>query len=104
MLLPFLSAQRRRQADQAKAIPPLRLKDPGDMITRIMNFKDDDDAKNEQNLPVAGNLQMMELCEGLFAIYSTAAITMYLAWNQELPLMVDATGLRLKPWRGKDQW
>ena len=98
------TGQRRRQADEAKDNPPLRTSFQGDMISRITSFMIEDKRTSDQDALVAGNIQMIEVCEGLFVIYNHAAINLYLTWNQKFPLMIDATGLRIKSWNGKSHW
>ena len=74
------------------------------MIQRLMDIIDKDKNEADPAHIIQGNFQFFEVCEGLFSFYNNSSINLYLTWNQELPLMVDATGLRIRTWRQKKKW
>ena len=93
-ILLFSLAQRRLASDKAKSVQ----REPGENVEqRLFNVLEKDESEGKA-------IQFMELSECLFGIYNQSAIATYLTWNQQLPLMIDATGLRIKQFRNKKHW
>ena len=91
----IFTAQRRLASDKSKPVQ----RQPGENVTqRLLNTLEKDELSGERNI------QFMDLSEGLIGIYNQTSIALYLTWNQKLPLMIDATGLKIQPWRRKKHW
>ena len=99
------AGQRRYAANKAKDIPPRPSKgEDWKMINKMVDIIDHDELISSANDMVKGNFQFFEICEGLLGFYNISSINLYLTWNDEKPLFVDATGLRIKAWRNKRNW
>ena len=74
------------------------------VLERIERCYDIDKMEADEDSVFPGNFQLMEIGECLFGFYNLPAILHYLIFNQESPLMIDATGLRIRQWRNKKHW
>ena len=76
----------------------------GGVLAKLERIFDQDKMEADEDSVLRGHFQLIEIGECLFGIYSLASVLNYLVWNQEVPLMIDATGLRIRPWRNKKHW
>ena len=76
----------------------------GGVLGSLENIFDEDKMKADEDSVLPGLFQLLDIGSCLFGIYSLPSILNYLVWNQEVPLMIDATGLQIREWRAKKHW
>ena len=75
-----------------------------DVLAKILDLLDGDKQKGETGSCLPGSFQLLEVSDGLMSFYNATSINMYLAWNQEHPLIIDVTTLRTKTWKRISKW
>ena len=91
-------------AGKAKNADGSSVKDRESMLDKLSRYFDNDKMEADEDSVLPGNFQMMNIGECLFGFYNLSSILHYLLFNQEVPLMIDATGLRIRQWRNKKHW
>jgi hypothetical protein len=60
----------------------------GTIAQNIADLIEEDETKYYTDKTIKGNIQLADMKNGLFVIFSAASVSNYLIWCQELPLMI----------------